>query len=450
VLLRRPWAFFFALFTLVKGRLALKEHFVRLGHVNGETLPIREDFLEYLKAERNKGRELYLATGAAQAVADAVAARLEIFSSASGSGSGVNLKGKHKLDHLRRRFPEGFAYAGNDRSDVAVWRGASSIILVGATSGTRRAAARLGTPIEREFPPDRVGLRDWLKAIRIHQWSKNFLLFVPLMLAHKYGDISAILTILSGFVALGCVASGTYLINDLSDLEADRAHATKCNRLIARGSIGALTAMVASLTLIGAGLFGGAIIGKAFCALLVLYIATTLSYSLRLKTVPMFDVFMLACLYTLRIYMGIVLLSVAPSPWLLAFSMFFFFSLSMAKRHVEIVRARQNSVGSGLIKGRGYQASDEPLTLTFGVASGLAAILILFLYVANDAYPVGAYKYPGWLWLIGFFMFLWVSRIWLLSHRGELDDDPVSFAVRDPLSLLIGAFVAGIFALAVV
>ena len=190
-------------------------------------------------------------------------------------------------------------------------------------------------------------------------------------------------------------------------------------------------------------------IGKAFSGLLFLYIATTLAYSLRLKTVPMLDVFVLGCLYTLRIFMGIVLLQVAPSPWLLAFSMFFFFSLSMAKRHVEIARAQGSGVGNRNIKGRGYRASDEPLTLTFGVASGLACVLILFLYVANDAYPVGAYRHPGWLWLIGFFVFLWISRVWLLSHRGELDDDPVSFAVRDPLSLVIGVVVVGIFTMAV-
>ena len=227
VFLRRPWSFLVTLLVLLKGRLALKERLVRLGYINSATLPIREDFLEYLKSERSKGRELHLATASTQAVADAVAARLEIFSCVSGSGNGVNLKGKRKLDHLQRRFPNGFAYAGNGNSDVAVWRGASSIILVGATPATRRAAARLGAPIEREFPPDQVNLRNWLKAIQIHQWSKNLLLFVPLMLAHRYGDIDAILLLLSGFAALGCVASGTYLINDLNDLEADRSHPTK-------------------------------------------------------------------------------------------------------------------------------------------------------------------------------------------------------------------------------
>jgi 4-hydroxybenzoate polyprenyltransferase len=417
--------------------------------VNGATLPLRRDFLEYLERERASGRELHLATSAAQPVADAVAARLGIFATAFGSANGNELSGESKLRYLQQRFPDGFAYAGSGGDNIAVWQGAGSIVLVGASPATRRTAERLGPPIEREFPGSARSLKDWIRALRLHQWSKNLLLFVPFLLSHSYRDLTALGLVVGGFLALGCVASGTYLINDLSDLEADRAHPTKRFRLIARGDLGALQALLLAFGLIAGGLIGAALLGWAFCGLLVLYIVMTLAYSLHLKTVPLFDAFLLASLYMLRILMGSIIIQVATSPWLLSFTMFSFFSLSMAKRHVEIIRAQAAGATNDRIGGRGYLVTDAPLTLAFGVAASLCAILILFLYVTNDAYPIGAYAHPYWLWLIGVWVFLWFARIWLLTHRGELDDDPVLFAVRDRWSYVLGALAAATVVMAV-
>jgi 4-hydroxybenzoate polyprenyltransferase len=448
-LLRRPSDFLGALAAFAKGRRVAAEHLTRLGYVDAEALPIRRDFLDYLERERAAGRELHLATSAMQPVADAVAARLGIFGSVSGSENGVELRGDAKLRHLRQRFPGGFTYAGGRDDDVPVWRGAASIVVVGASPATRRTAERLGPPIEREFPPPRRSLRDWIRALRLHQWSKNLLLFVPLLLAHKYGDLAAIERVVAGFVAFGCVASGTYLINDLSDLKADRAHPTKRFRLVARGDLGAMPALLLALALIAGGMVGGTLLGPAFGGLLALYVAMTLAYSLRLKMVPIFDAFVLGSLYTLRVLMGSVLIDVSTSPWLLSFTMFSFFALSTAKRHLEIVRAVKADPADGRIAGRGYFKSDAPLTLSFGVAASLSAILILFFYVTNDAYSTKAYAHPHWLWMIGIWVFLWFARIWLLTHRGELNDDPVLFALRDPWSYVLGLLVAGTFVMAV-
>lgn len=448
-LLRKPLSIFSTCLALLRGRSAMKSRLAALGLSNGDTLPLREDLLAFLKAEKEAGRELHLASAADHSIATRIAERLGIFASAEGSKDGVNLKGRHKLARLKARFPEGFAYAGNGRSDLHVWKGAASVILVAASPATRRAALQLGAPIEREFPGEAISPRDWIAAARLHQWAKNLLLFVPLLLAHRYFDPAALLKVALGFLAMGLVASGTYLLNDLSDLEADRLHDTKRLRPIARGAIGAGSALAAAFLLIGSGLFGACVLALPFGGLVAAYVVLTTAYSLHFKKVPMFDVFVLGTLYTLRIFMGMVLIKVPPSPWLLVFALFFFFSLSMAKRHVEIIRAGRTSPRDELIKGRGYKPSDAPLSLVFGVAANLAAILILFLYVVNDAYPVGAYRDPGWLWLIGFFIFLWTARIWLLSHRGELDDDPVAFAIRDPLSWLLGAIVLGLFGLAV-
>ena len=448
VLFQRPETLVPACRSLLKGRASFKQFLADLGVYSPNSLPLRDDLLAYLVAEQKAGRQLHLATAANQSVADGIAARVGIFSSALGSSDGVNVKGKVKLAHLKERFPDGFSYAGNDRSDLHVWSEATSAVIVNASEATRRAARKLGTPVEREFPAQHVTFREWSRAVRIHQWSKNLLLFVPLLLAHRYHDVSAILTVLVGFLCMGLVASGTYLLNDLSDLDADRAHITKRNRAVASGAISAGTAVVLALVLMGGGLVGGTLLNLPFAGLLLAYCTLTLSYSLRFKRTPMFDVFLLGSLYTLRVFMGIVLIDAPVSPWLVTFSLFFFFSLAMAKRHVEIARAGAASI-SGLIKGRGYTAEDAPLTLTFGISSGLVAILILFLYVANDAYPMGSYKHPEWLWLTGFLVFLWLSRIWLLSSRRELDDDPVAFAVDDPLSWFLGALMLGILLMAV-
>jgi 4-hydroxybenzoate polyprenyltransferase len=448
-LLRRSATLWTLALALLRGRSALKKTLADLAVYDPKTVPLRQEVLEFLKSEKQRGRELHVATGADQSIADCVAERTGLFISAEGSQQGMNLRGRSKLERLRQRFPEGFAYTVNDTRDSLVWQDASSIVLVGASGRTRRLTQRMGFSIEREIPDQKTNVRHWLKAIRIHQWAKNLLLFVPLFLAHRYTQFESFVQVLLGFVGLGLVASGTYLINDLSDLDADRVHDTKRNRPVARSDIGPGSAFAAALTLLAAGLCIGVYQNHSFAALLLVYAAVSLSYSLHFKKVPIFDVFLLACLYTLRILMGTLLVAVDVSPWLLVFSLFFFLSLSIAKRHVEIVRAGQRGSEKSLIAGRGYNASDAPLTIALGVTSSMSAILILFLYIVNDAYPIGAYGHPQWLWLIGIIVFLWALRIWFLSHRALLDDDPVAFALRDPISWLLGVLALGVFVAAI-
>jgi 4-hydroxybenzoate polyprenyltransferase len=448
-LLRSPGTLWTLVIALLNSRAALKKTLAELGLYNPKTVPLWQEVLEFLKAEKERGRELHVATGADQSMANCLAERTGLFSSVEGSQLGINLRGRSKLERLRERFPEGFACTVNDTRDSLVWRDASSIVLVGVSEQTRRLTRRMGSRIEREIPSQKTKVRHWLKAVRIHQWAKNILLFVPLLLAHRYTQFEAFVQVLFGFVALGFVASGTYLINDLSDLDADRSHNTKRNRPVARSDIGPGTAFVAAVALLASGLGFAAYQSQYFAALLLVYAAVSLSYSLYFKKVPIFDVFLLACLYTLRIVMGAVLVAVVVSPWLLVFSLFFFLSMSIAKRHVEIVRAGQKDSMEAFIAGRGYKASDAPLTIALGVTSSMSAILILFLYIVNDAYPIGAYGHPQWLWLIGIIVLLWTLRIWFLSHRGQLDDDPVAFALKDPVSWLLGALALAVFVAAV-
>ncbi len=441
-LFRRPFATVMALFSLRHGRAAFKERVAELDALAVESVPWHEPFLAFLKAERLKGRPLHLVTASHQAVAERVAKTLGIFESVEGSRDGVNLKGERKLAFLKDRFPEGFAYAGDSRADLPVWQGADSIILAGADAGTRAAAQRLGRPIEEEFPQERGGLWTWIRAARLHQWSKNVLIFLPLFLAHAYDDPDAILATLFGFVIFGVIASATYLVNDMADLAADRQHPSKRYRPLASGRIRLLDAGLVAGLGIFAGLVSAALLDGAFFVFVLLYLALTLLYSFRFKRVAMLDVFVIACLFTLRLMAGIALIGVEPSAWLLSFSLFLFLSLALAKRHGEIVRF--GAEGNRRLSGRGYVAGDSALTLTFGAASGTAAVLVMLIYLVNEAFVHAAYAQPVWLWAIPPVLLLWILRIWLVSNHGDLDDDPVLYALRDPASL----FLAGLVTLA--
>jgi 4-hydroxybenzoate polyprenyltransferase len=450
-LARRPLATLAAMTQLARGRARLKSALNAVGEIDVESLPIREDLIDYLKAEHAKGRPIHLVTAADQLIADRVSARIGLFDSAQGSDGRVNLKGARKLAVLKTRFPDGFTYAGDSVADLSVWAGAAGVVLVGVNPRVAARARSLGKPVEAAFlDSDRSfssDIKAWGKLLRLHQWAKNLLLFAPLFLAHLSLSPRAWAVTISAFFVVGLVASGTYILNDLADLSADRRHATKRDRPLASGRVPIQTAIVLAPLLILAGLTSAIAIGAGFAAVLAGYLATTLSYSLLFKRTPMLDVFLLGGLYTLRIVMGTIALGVAFSPWLLTFSFFFFFSLSVAKRQVEIVKAPGIE---GSIRGRGYRKSDAPLILAFGVASTVASLLILVLYLMEEAFPSGTYPSPQWLWAAPLLTGLWTLRIWLLAHRGELDDDPVIFAVRDRVSIglavvLGAAFLASLF-----
>ncbi|MFZ4603664.1 MAG: UbiA family prenyltransferase [Caulobacterales bacterium] len=441
---KRPLAALAALPLLLRGRAPFKRRIAEIAEIDVATLPAREDLVEWLAGEKAKGRPLHLVSAGEASVVEAVAARFGLFDTAQGSDGRKNLKGSRKAEELRRRFPDGYAYVGDSRADLKVWRTAQSIVLAGASRSVAERAAKLG-PIEARFDEKKGGLRVWRKALRLQQWAKNLLVFAPLFLAGMFAQPQAAAMALAAFVLLGVTASGSYLINDLSDLKADRRHRSKRARPFASGALGVEKGMIAAPLLIGGGLAGAYALNPMLGAALTAYLATTLTYSFRLKTVPFLDVAALAALYTLRLIIGAIAIQAPISEWLLTFSAFFFFSLSLAKRHVEVAHA----TAAGKVLGRGYRVEDAPLTLAFGVSSGLASIQILVTYLFEDAFPSGVYAAPGFLWAAPVLIALWMMRIWLLAHRGELDDDPVAFAVRDRWSYLLGLGLALGFGLAV-
>lgn len=438
---RSPWMLLLLPFWLTRGRAYLKQQVTRRAPCAVAQLPYRRDLLTYLEAERNRGRQLILVTAADESVARKIQQHLPIFSEIIASNGLVNLKGKVKARRLEERFGKGgFDYAGDSRADFAVWRNARRAVVI---SDGQRFIADVNSiaPVEVTFPKSGK-FTALIRACRTHQWAKNSLVFVPVLTAHKLTDVHALLLGAIAFVSFSLLASAVYLLNDLRDLEADRAHATKRNRPLASGQVSISLGALSSLVLLAAGLGLGLLCGRVFLVFAGIYLASNLAYSAWFKRVVMLDVVVLACFYTLRLLAGGAGTGIGVSDWLLAFSVFFFFGLAMVKRYSEL-RGLALQEGSTAV-GRGYLRTDlEPIG-TFGAASGMISVLVLVLYVMSPDVRL-LYRHPTALLLLCPLFLYWITRLWFKANRGEVPQDPVVFALTDRTSYL-----AGILALSVV
>lgn len=438
LLMRRPWQLLRALRILIcRGGSRMEAMGASFGMVDIENLPLRQELLAWLREQAAAGRELHLVSAADPVTVGRLAASLRLFDSCVASGGSHRLRGSAKADYLTRRFSDGFSYVGGRAQEPAVWESASAAVLAGAPPAARRRIQRLNKPIEAEFPAPGVRAAPWLKQLRLHQWSKNLLVFLPLLLGHRFTDVQGWVSALLAFAGMSLVASATYVVNDLSDLADDRRHISKRNRPLAAGTIAAPAAAAVALLMLAAGFGLAFATGPEAGLTLACYLALTLAYSFRLKRVALLDTAVIGSLFTLRIVLGAVAARTPLSPWLLAFSAMLFFSLAMAKRHAEITKAAR-SAATAKIAGRGYEAGDVLLTLVYGISSGVASLVISMLYITNGVATV-LYGNPSWLWAVPLLLYLWQMRVWLYAHRGTLDDDPIVFALKDRASLLLGA-----------
>lgn len=443
---QRPLRLFALLYWAFRGIALLKRELATRSQIAVDLLPVNEPLAAYARRAAETGRVVVVATAANEILARKVCARFPFVSEVLSSSDRVNLKGRRKAVAISQRFPAGYVYAGDATADLAVWKTARFGVFAGRTSGLLRKMQTL-TQLEADFAPPKPGLAVWMRAMRIHQWSKNGLLFLPLMLAGGVLDTAGWLACAVGVLAMGLTASATYLVNDLFDLEADRQHWRKRNRPIASGEINILQSVGTSVSLLAVGLgLAGAIGGLPVFGLVLLYCATTLAYSLYLKRIPLLDVTVLAGLFTLRLGLGAVIVDVRPSPWLMVFSMFLFLSLALVKRLTEIRHNVAIINAAGTMHGRGYLPADAPLIASLGVSATMSAILIMVLYLIEEAFSNELYTTPELLWAVPGLIGLWLGRIWLLCGRDLLNDDPVAFAIGDRLSILLGAGVVGSFA----
>ncbi len=430
---------------LADGKAALKRRIASRVELDPATLPYRADLLHWLGEQRAAGRPLILCTAADVSVASAVAAHLGIFDDVIASDGTTNLSGPNKAVALVERFgPAGFDYAGNAAADLAVWARARHAVVVDAPSEVVRRAREQG-PVELEFPRLPTGWREWRRMLRVHQWLKNLLLFVPMVASHRLGDLETLGTLMVAFLSFSLCASAVYIVNDLLDLESDRLHPRKRNRPFASGRVPVWRGVAAAPLLLLASAALGMAAGPAFLPWLAGYFLLTCAYSMLLKRLVLVDCLTLAMLYTLRIVAGAAAAGQALSFWMLAFSMFLFLSLAFIKRYAELLV----QAGSGQAKahGRGYFTADAPLVLAFGVASGYGSAVVLALYLNSDAVML-LYRYPEVAGSTVPILIFWISWVWLQASRGLMNDDPLVFAVKDPASLGAGMAFGAVLALA--
>ncbi len=426
--------------ALVGGKAALKAYVAEHGRPHLESLPLDQAVVELIADARAQGREVLLASGADHSQLAEIG-RLVQVARIHGSNGTANLTGRNKLSRIRE-ITGTFDYVGNAAADLPLWREARRAYAVNTSPLTLWRARRARPDIE-VLASRKGSWRAALRAMRPHQWSKNALLLLPVMAAHLAFGWQLVGQLVAGLLAFSLVASSIYVLNDLIDLPFDRQHPRKRSRPIAAGELGIPAAI---LLLEACGLVGLALawtLGTGFLITLLSYAALTFLYSLLLKREAIIDVIALATLYTMRVIGGAVLVDVPLSPWFLAFSVLFFLSLALVKRVVElkfVIRGGDQNI----VPGRGYTAGDAAMLLPLGISAEVGSTLVYCLYItSNDVMRL--YGRPELLWLGLPILLYWHTRVWLLTSRGEMQEDPVVFALRDRTS----RFVFAIFLLVV-
>lgn len=431
-----PWMFFMLIVWLAKGMPVLKRELATRTELDVDSLPYRQDVLDYLQGEHEGGRNIILFSGSWVDIVNRIAEKFQFIEATVATNSERNLTGSGKAEYASKRWGEdGFDYLGNEEKDLLVWKNARKAVVVGDQK--LFTLAKCTTEVAEYIQVKPAGIKTWLKAVRIHQWAKNALLFVPLLTSQQFTNVESIFNAFIGFVCFGVCASATYILNDLLDLESDRKHHIKKFRPLAAGSISIPQGVLAGVFLMCLGILLAAfLLNTYFLLTLIFYILLTTVYSFKLKSLQTIDVILLASLFTIRIIAGGAAIEVALSFWLLCFSMFIFLSLALVKRVSELINAEKYSVEkSNKISGRGYFTADIVVLQSLGTSSGFMAVLVFALYI-NSEEVTKLYKYPQILWLICPVLGYWIMRVWMLTARNEMDEDPISFAIFDRNSWL--------------
>lgn len=440
VLRSQPSAVMLLPFWLWQGKACLKAELAKRAALNPATLPYRKEVLSFLARERSSGREIILATACDRRTAKAIADHLGIFSAVLASDGAHNLAGLNKLNALQGHAgSRSFDYMGNAKVDLPLWQASRRAILVNPSPHLLRHAQRISR-VETIFPSPAKGPLIALQAMRPHQWTKNLLLFVPLLMAHKIDDVVRLAQAAQAFAAFCLCASGVYLINDLLDIDADRQHPDKQHRPFAAGRLQITTGIVLAIFLVTISFLLALPLPQMFLLFLALYFILSTAYSLHLKKRLIVDVIVLAGLYTLRILAGGVAVEVHVTPWLLAFSMFTFLSLAFVKRYSDLLIIHQ-AHPTITDKERGYEFTDLDMIRSLGSSSGYLSVLVLALYINSRDVTI-LYHQPAVLWLIGPLWIYWITRIWFLANRGKIGSDPILFTIRDWVSYIVGLLIA--------
>ena len=440
----RPNNVFHPLIWLMSGKPYLKGKLANISKIDVACLPYENQVVALIKEERAKGREIIMATASHKIYADQIAEHLQLFDRVLATEGEVNLSANNKGKRLVEEYGKrGFDYVGNSYDDLPVWQVARKAYVVNPARGVEAKARKIGN-VETVISFQNIFVKSFIKEMRFHQWMKNFLIFIPLLASHILDQANLLLNGVLAFIIFGLCASSVYVLNDLLDLSDDRHHATKRHRPFASGQLSLKFGLLAFPFLLFAAFAGSLLLLPwKFTATLASYYILTLAYSIWLKRMMLVDVITLALLYTLRLIAGTFAFGVKLTFWLLAFSMFMFLSLALVKRYAELWEAR-NKGKVEKARGRGYYPDDLEMISSLGASSGYLSIMVLAFYIQDRA-TIVLYSHPQIIWLACPLLLLWISRIWLLTHRGEMHDDPVLFAIKDRFSLLVGVAIGAIF-----
>jgi 4-hydroxybenzoate polyprenyltransferase/phosphoserine phosphatase len=410
-----------------RGKAALKAEIAAKTEIDVSHLPYDEDVVSLIRQRRAAGNQVYLASASNERYVRAVADHLGLFDGWFASNDKENLSSASKARRLVEAFGEGgFDYVGNGRADLAVWTVASQRIAVRISAVVRSQLMdidRDATVFENAI--DRT--RAWIKLLRVHQWAKNALVFVPLMTARRF-DLLAFAEAIGAFFAFSLAASAMYILNDVIDLDADRKHPSKKHRPLAAGSVPIVTAMVLIPAPLVVAFIGALAIAPALAAVLLAYVKLTTAYTFLLKRKMLVDVLTLASLYTIRVVGGAVAISVPLSEWLLGFSIFIFTALALIKRYVELAARLDKDLSNPT--NRNYRKSDLDIVAALAAGASFNAVTVFALYISSDMVrPL--YRHPEALWLICLILMYWLARALLMAHRRLMPDDPIVFALRD-------------------
>jgi len=430
---KNPFNILLSIRWLLKGKAYLKSKLAQNTFLDIEKLPYNEPFLSYLKNESNNGRKIILATATNFTLAKRVSNYLKIFSDIIASDEKKNIKGKTKLSQIEENSGNSlFDYAGNSKNDLIIFKHSKSSILVNFNK--RLISRSTDIRVAKSFDSKNSLLRNLIIAIRPHQWVKNLLIFVPLFVSTQWYIPKLIIRASIGFISYSLVASSVYVINDIFDIQNDRAHIKKKYRPFAAGDLAVGHGLIIFLFLALAGLFAGYLLDRTYFFLLIAYVALNFLYSIYLKSLVLIDILILSQFYTLRVVSGGVITDIELSFWLLAFSVFIFFSLAIAKRYTELMLSKDYKKKK--IRGRGYTTNDLNILNIMGVTNGYLAVLVLALYI-NSHQVVLTYSSPKILWGVCVIFFFWISHVWIKANRGELEADPIIFAIKDHTSLVV-------------
>ncbi len=442
---RNPLIIFFCFYWLLFGGKALLKQKLALNFVfDPQYLPYNQELVSYLRQlKQSEDCEIYLVSASYVSIVEPIAKYWDFFTGYFATNSdGINLSGRNKADFLNERFGKGnYTYAGNSNSDLKVWSNATCAICVNTPNSIISHLKKIDCRIDKIIITPKTPVRSLLKAIRVHQWSKNLLLFVPLITTQLFFDYQSVISLLLGFGAFCLMASFVYILNDLLDLESDRMHPIKCKRPFAAGSVSLQVGLSLMPFLFITSIMLAYLVSDIFINCLFIYLIVTTLYSFKLKQVIILDCLTLSFLYTFRMLSGIVALQVSVSLWLVTFSGFFFLALAIVKRMAEL--KNQEKRGNVKTAGRGYLTTDLPILSQIGVSCGFMSTLVFALYVNSS--KAMHFPHPMYVYICGPILVFWFCYIFFVTHRGQMNEDPVMFAAKDPFSLLSGLLFMAFF-----